>query len=315
MKLLTNYVLIGFCLAGLPAALNSRAATVWSGPTISFSKSALDDPTLPANQDRLTANVWLTRGSSQGLYNAKTESSYTHDLSPVDTEWATGTTANYSSLSYTNWEEWARSVGGPPLTVGVNAVVHLISDDIYLGLTITSWPSRTGDYSYVRSTPAASNAPPTVSITSPTNGALFIAPATVSITASAHAAGGTVTNVSFFDGTTLLGGTNNSPYTVTATLAGGAHALTAVATDNHGLSATSAVVNVTVSVRLAVQVNGNQLDISWPVAGGTLQTQTNSLSVGIRTNWVNIPGSTQTNHVVVPIDPANGSVFYRLAFP
>jgi hypothetical protein len=144
---------------------------------------------------------------------------------------------------------------------------------------------------------------------------LFIAPATVSITASAHAAGGTVTNVSFLDGTTLLGGTNNSPYTVTATLAGGAHALTAVATDNHGLSATSAVVNVTVSVRLAVQINGNQLDISWPVAGGTLQTQTNSLSVGIRTNWVNIPGSTQTNHVVVPIDPANGSVFYRLALP
>ncbi len=69
------------------------------------------------------------------------------------------------------------------------------------------------------------------------------------------------------------------------------------------------------SVRLTVQVSGNLLDISWPVAGGRLQTQTNSPGVGIGTNWVTVPGSTATNHVVVPIDPANGSVFYRLAVP
>ena len=67
------------------------------------------------------------------------------------------------------------------------------------------------------------------------------------------------------------------------------------------------------SVRLTFQVSGNLLDISWPVAGGRLQTQTNSPGVGIGTNWVTVPGSTTTNRVVVPIDPANGSVFYRLA--
>jgi len=44
------------------------------------------------------------------------------------------------------------------------------------------------------------------------------------------------------------GRTNNTPYTVTASLATGLHALTAVATDNGGLSTTSAVVNVTISV-------------------------------------------------------------------
>ena len=46
---------------------------------------------------------------------------------------------------------------------------------------------------------------------------------------------------------TLLGGTNNTPYTITASLATGGHPLTAVATDNLGLSTTSGVVNVTVS--------------------------------------------------------------------
>jgi hypothetical protein len=69
------------------------------------------------------------------------------------------------------------------------------------------------------------------------------------------------------------------------------------------------------SVRLAVAMSGNLLDISWPVAGGTLQTQTNSPGVGLGTNWVALPGSTATNHVVVPIDQVNGSAFYRLAFP
>ena len=67
------------------------------------------------------------------------------------------------------------------------------------------------------------------------------------------------------------------------------------------------------SVLLTFHVSGNMLDISWPIAGGHLQTQTNSPSVGIGTNWVTVPGSETTNRVVVPIDPANGSVFYRLA--
>ncbi len=87
----------------------------------------------------------------------------------------------------------------------------------------------------------------TVAITSPTNNALFNPPATVPIMATAADSPGTVTNVAFFDGTTLLGATNNTPYTVTATFAAGDHALTAVAMDSGGLSATSAVVNIVVN--------------------------------------------------------------------
>jgi uncharacterized membrane protein len=36
---------------------------------------------------------------------------------------------------------------------------------------------------------------------------------------------------------------------------------------------------------------------------------------GLGSNWVTVPGSVATNHVVVPLDQANGSVFYRLAVP
>jgi len=68
------------------------------------------------------------------------------------------------------------------------------------------------------------------------------------------------------------------------------------------------------SVRLTFQLSGNQLDLSWPLAGPHLQAQANSPGVGITTNWFEVPGSTATNHVIVPINSSQGSVFYRLAF-
>src|SRR5688572_2429591 len=102
----------------LPAG---RAATIWNGPLISFSKASGADPNLPANQDRITANTWIARKSSQGIYNAAQETGFTHYLSPTNTEWANGTLANYASLTYTNWNRWARGVNpSPPSTVGVD---------------------------------------------------------------------------------------------------------------------------------------------------------------------------------------------------
>jgi len=252
MKLHTDYILLGVCLGALSGPMSSRSATIWTGPTTTFTNLAGSNPGLAVNQDRLTPSVWITRASSQGLFNAKTETFFTHSLSPVDTEWADGTTANYSSLTYTDWDSWVKAhcsglSCGPPFTVGVNAVLHLISEDIYLDVRFTSWGGFGGGFTWQRSTPAA-NVPPTVSIVSPTNGAAFTAPANVPITANANDSDGSVTNVAFFDGGTFLGGTNNTPYTVTASLASGPHALTAVATDNLGLAITSVVVNVTVSV-------------------------------------------------------------------
>ncbi|MEI2727220.1 MAG: PQQ-dependent sugar dehydrogenase [Verrucomicrobiota bacterium] len=84
---------------------------------------------------------------------------------------------------------------------------------------------------------------------------------------------------------------------------------------NTSANGTGGIVYKFVAVGLALQPSGNVLDISWPATGARLETQTNSPSTSLGTNWVTVPGSATTNRVVVPIDPANGSVFYRLALP
>jgi glucose/arabinose dehydrogenase len=131
-----------------------RAPIIWNGPAISFNKPAGADYTLPENQDRLTDSVWLTRATIQGLFNIKTELSFINFSSPANTEWAYGTTANYATLTYNNWESWTGGPGGgPPSTVGKDAVLHLISDNIYLDLKFTGWGGSGGQFSYTRSTP------------------------------------------------------------------------------------------------------------------------------------------------------------------
>jgi len=248
MKLNPIKYLTLIAIACLFVPLAASAATVWNGPTTSFTQAS-PYPNPPGDRDQLTANVALTRGvpsgGNGGIFNAVTETTFTKFASPADTEWAVGSLADYATLSYTDWT----SVGsGNPVhnLPGQQLVLHLISDDIYLSIQFTSLPSGPG-LAYIRSTPPAANVPPAVAITSPANGAVFTAPAIVPITASASDSDGSVTNVAFFDGVTFLGQTNNVSYTITATLAAGAHALTAVATDDGGLSTTSTVVNVTVN--------------------------------------------------------------------
>jgi hypothetical protein len=134
----------------------ARGAITWTGPSMGFTNQTVSD------QGRITPEVWLTRGSSQGIFNSRSEAAFQHFFSPANTEWANGTIASYTTLSYTDWNTWAKTWnGGPPNTVGTNAVVHLISEDIYLGLKFTSWPSG-GGFSYVRSTPSAAPVPPAV---------------------------------------------------------------------------------------------------------------------------------------------------------
>jgi polygalacturonase len=72
-----------------------------------------------------------------------------------------------------------------------------------------------------------------------------------------------------------------------------------------------------ISTNLNVQPMGNQMQLSWPAdhIGWHLQIQTNTLNKGIGTNWINVSNSQSINNVFVPIDPNNGSVFLRLAYP
>jgi hypothetical protein len=55
---------------------------------------------------------------------------------------------------------------------------------------------------------------------------------------------------------------------------------------------------------------GNSIQFSW-TGSFKLQAQTNSLSVGLSTNWMDYPGG-GTSPVTVPIGVTNGTVFFRL---
>jgi autotransporter-associated beta strand protein len=69
----------------------------------------------------------------------------------------------------------------------------------------------------------------------------------------------------------------------------------------------------------SVLVSSNSLQLSWPSsyvgAGWFLQAQTNSILVGISTNWITVAGSDATNQVFMPVSRTNGCVFYRLVYP
>ncbi|HEX3625845.1 MAG TPA: LamG-like jellyroll fold domain-containing protein [Verrucomicrobiae bacterium] len=63
-------------------------------------------------------------------------------------------------------------------------------------------------------------------------------------------------------------------------------------------------------------LSGGLLTLSWPTdhIGWTLQSQTDSVSTGLGAGWADVSGSTTTNKLVIPINPANGCVFYRLIY-
>jgi hypothetical protein len=93
------------------------------------------------------------------------------------------------------------------------------------------------------------NQAPSVSITSPTTNSVFTAGSTITINATASDADGTIANVEFYNGTTLLGSDIAAPYTFDwLNIAVGSYVITAKAFDNSGASTTSTSVNITVSV-------------------------------------------------------------------
>jgi hypothetical protein len=148
---------------GWPFAPAAKAQSVWSGFDVQFSKPLFADPTAPENQDRITDNVWITRGTNQGLFNASVEAGFTEGTSPQNTEWATALIAANAGeeIAAANWadltfDDWVNAYGGagtmllPSRLLANNAVVHLIMEDIYLDLRITEWSGAGGAFAYER---------------------------------------------------------------------------------------------------------------------------------------------------------------------
>jgi len=92
------------------------------------------------------------------------------------------------------------------------------------------------------------NQPPSVTLTSPANGASYNAGSNIAVTANASDSDGSVASVEFFRGTVSLGVDTSAPYAVTWNNAtAGSHSFTAKATDNQGATKTSSAANITVT--------------------------------------------------------------------
>ncbi|HBK45034.1 MAG TPA: chitinase [Xanthomonadaceae bacterium] len=92
------------------------------------------------------------------------------------------------------------------------------------------------------------NQAPTVALTAPASGASFSSGASITVSATATDADGSIAKVEFFRGATSLGTDTSAPYSVTwSNASAGSYQLTAVATDNQGASTTSAARSITVT--------------------------------------------------------------------
>lgn len=112
---------------------------------------------------------------------------------------------------------------------------------------------------------SAANLAPTVSTTAPAANATFVAPAAMTLSATAADSDGTITKVAFYKGSTLLGNVTTAPYNYSWTnVAAGTYSITTRATDNLGA--------VTISAPLTVTVKANVLPtvaLTQPVANAS----------------------------------------------
>jgi len=117
-------------------------------------------------------------------------------------------------------------------SIGNGQLVKAVATD-NLGLTGTSTNATMN---------VVGNNPPTVSITSPLSSAAFIAPAVVTITATAADNDGTVAQVEFFVNNVSVGTDATAPYSFAWTSTAGNKTIVAKATDNNGaLTASSSL--------------------------------------------------------------------------
>jgi Tol biopolymer transport system component len=225
----------------------SLSASSSSGLPVSFS-IASGPATIAGHAVTLTgAGAITVRASQSGNenYNAATNADQSFTVAKAS---ATITLTNLNQ----NYD------GSPKTVTATTSPSGLSGVSINYNGSSTA-PSNAGSYSVVASltndnytaTDATGtlriNAPPTVSITSPTNGASLTA-TSVSINASASDSDGSVSKVEFFRGSIKLGEVVSAPFNfIWNNVAGGSYSLTAVATDNSGGSTVSSPVSITVN--------------------------------------------------------------------
>jgi hypothetical protein len=213
-----------------------------------------DVSNISSNISSAKLNVFAAVSASGGVANtvyAVTNTSWAETTITWSNKPARGAALSTNNVSGTSGSWYLYDVTGfirSQKTAGSNWVSLALHDPTNTTrlITINSKENSTNKPALIILT---TNPPPTVSITSPTNNTVYVAPAG-SITINATAGDdGSVGQVQFFQGTTSLGVVTTPPYSVTwNNVAAGTYALKAVATDNYGLATTSSVVNVIVDI-------------------------------------------------------------------
>lgn len=130
------------------------------------------------------------------------------------------------------------------------------------------------------------NTSPTTSLTAPANGSTFNPGDNITLTATASDADGTVTEVAFYAGSTLLGTDSSPPYSFTWTnVAQGSYTLQSKATDDGGATAFSTGVNITVG---QAQNQAPTVSITSPTDGSSV---TEGTSVTIEASAADTDGT------------------------
>ena len=113
-----------------------------------------------------------------------------------------------------------------------------------------------------------------------------------------------------FSGTGATNASQFSSLVVNPTVSGTSFTFT-----NGVLTATVVPVGPTGPGTITNSFSGGVLSLSWPAGQGwRLQAQTNSLSTGLKTNWVYVTGGSVSG-TNIPVNSANPTVFYRLTYP
>ncbi|HEV2331032.1 MAG TPA: immunoglobulin domain-containing protein [Verrucomicrobiae bacterium] len=203
------------------------------------------------------------------------------------------------------------------LTAATTDYLDATLDDVRLYNQALTQQQVSNIYAYGRISPI-----PSVTLTSPANGESYSVAANITLTATVVTNAQSISAVQFYQGSTLLGQSTTAPFAFTWSNApAGSYSLTADVLYNGGSVVASPAVGIFVGIAtnapsLSFSTTNGTLGLSWPSdhTGWELETQTNPPGKGLSSNWTMLSSSVSTNVMNVPVNPASGSVFYRLVY-